>query len=611
LRIVGRIKANIYELAAAGVIALLVLAQVWFVYQDTRVIWDPGRYLIKVPEYYWSFESASTAFAALPSALVDSSGWYQWGVAASMRIFGRDPWVFEGWAVGWFAMTLISSAVLARRLAGGAAALAAVGLVGSVPSVTVFARTAWIHIPEAALLMTALAIYVNDLRLERKATVVWMILLGALTIQLRESGLIWVATMGPMILYGTWRLGGPIPWKRVALVGISWMIAVIPPMIRMVEYLEAKLGARERYLLQTPPLKEQFVESLSLPVAILCLVGGIFLLIELRRRFHPVGALLLSWALVPILLFMIFYAGFTNYTPYMTAICVAAACGLTWIDGSIALVPILVLSVVFQAWWPEPLLEEAVEGMDLGRTELRKRMRPVAGWGGTDVVALLDASCKEERWHSCRVVVDQGLFYPASEEYGFFELFLLGEDRVELRTLYDDPELGWEGYEIDALVLFRCGEQDEGYLRRAPDAIRRGLKMIEDQNLEVVYSDKVDDYCSYYWFTALGWNAESELLPVPWKPDEVEEWSLEIERERDLAFQERNPDFANRPGHAVAYADDIEIWNKSPDGWVAEEMVQVRERARTGLRLASERAREIRAEAEPEEAGGEELSRAE
>ena len=51
----------------------------------------------------------------------------------------------------------------------------------------------------------------------------------------------------------------------------------------MVEYLEAKLGARERYILQTPPLKEQFVESLSLPVAVLCLVGVIFFLFRLRQ----------------------------------------------------------------------------------------------------------------------------------------------------------------------------------------------------------------------------------------------------------------------------------------------------------------------------------------
>ena len=595
MEIASRIRERGYEIASAVVVLSLVTAQIWFVVQDTRVIWDPGRYLIKVPEYYWSFESVSSAVGVLPSAAWDSTGWYQWIVALSMRIFGRDPWVFEAWAVFWFALTLVSSAVLAHRMAGGAASLAAVALIGAVPSVTVFARTAWIHIPEAALLMTALAIYVDDLRLERRRTVFWLVILGALTIQLRESGLIWVATMGPMILLGTWpRIGSRFPWTRVVSVGACWVLAVVPPLIRMVEYLEAKLGARERYILQTPPLKEQFVESLSLPVAVLCLVGVIFFTIELRRRFHPVGALLLLWGAVPILLFMIFYAGFTNYTPYMTAVCVAAACGLTWIDGSVAILPVIILSIVFQAWWPEPLLEESVESMDLGRVELRKRMRPVAGWGGTDVVALLDASCTDERWHSCKVVVDQGLFYPGSEEYGFFELFLLGEDRVELRTIYDEPDGGWDGYEIDVFAIFRCGLQDDGYLRRAPDAIRRGLGLIEEHDLELIYSDKVDDFCSYHWFTPEAWNADSDLIPEPWNADEVEVWSMQADREREQLFQRENPEFANRPGHAVAYADDIEIWNSPPEGWDADQMSGIRSEARAGLADASERARALR-----------------
>ena len=121
MRVLSRIKVHGYEIATVVTATLLVLAQVWFVYQDTRVIWDPGRYLIKVPEYYWSFEDGSAFRAGLSSALLDSTGWYQWCVAASMRILGRDPWVFEAWAIFWFALTLGSCGLLARRLGGPAA----------------------------------------------------------------------------------------------------------------------------------------------------------------------------------------------------------------------------------------------------------------------------------------------------------------------------------------------------------------------------------------------------------------------------------------------------------------------------------------------------------
>jgi hypothetical protein len=93
-------------------------------------------------------------------------------------------------------------------------------------------------------------------------------------------------------------------------------------------------------------------------------------------------------------------------------------------------------------------------------------------------------------------------------------------------------------------------------------------------------------------------NSESDGLPEPWALEDAAPWSEEIERTRDLAFQDRNPEFANRPGHAVAYADDIEIWDQAPEGWDQDEMKEVRGRAREGLRAASERAREVRAEQE-------------
>ena len=148
------------------------------------------------------------------------------------------------------------------------------------------------HILSVGLLLGMLVLYAYDDALKRKSTIIGLVLLGVMTIQLRESGIVWVATFVPLMVFGVRReKGEPWPWRRFSWVLFGWGLALVPPLLRMQNYVGGKLGARSRYMLQTPPLIEQFAESLSLPVTVIVGVGMAAFLYRLKRSYHPIGIL--------------------------------------------------------------------------------------------------------------------------------------------------------------------------------------------------------------------------------------------------------------------------------------------------------------------------------
>lgn len=584
-------RSRLWDLATLALGVLVVGASLLFAWNDTRVLWDPGRYYLRIPEYYWAFRTGPEALAALGDALLASTGWYEWTLAGLMRAFGRGPYVLPAAGAFWLALLLGCAAWLGRRLGGRAGGLAALAMTAAIPSVTVFARFAWIHVPEAALLMLMLVVLDRDARLERRTTVAALGLLGALTMQIRESGVVWVALFAPVLWFTTRPpKGEPRRWTRLAALGALWAVAVVPTLIRVYPYVRAKVVARARYELATPPLVDQFAEAFSREVMYGMAAGLLLYGLFLFRRWRPVHAVLLLFGAVPVGLFLLFYAGFTNYTPFMPALGVAAALGLVWTHRIFAVVPVGLLFFGLRSWQPFPMPDSGV----VLQSDLRQLMRPAPGWGAPDVTQLLDATCTSDDWHSCHVVVTQGLFYPGSEEYGLLELFQLGEDRVELRTVYDVPEEGWEAWGIDALAFFYCGQKDDGYLRRAPDAIEQVVNLASANDLAVAWADRVELECDYHWLTPGGQLAAPELAPRPWHLEQVRTFSLEGAWTVHQEFQQRNPEFVKRPSTAFQYGHDIAV-AKQPPGWSALSARQVRVRAARRLREVST---ELRAQAE-------------
>ncbi|MFZ5478421.1 MAG: hypothetical protein ACOZNI_16755, partial [Myxococcota bacterium] len=181
---------------------------------------------------------------------------------------------------------------------------------------------------------------------------------------------------------------------------------------------------------------------------------------------------------------------------------------------------------------------------------LRGRWRPHTRWGAREVAALFDATCPSEAWHSCRVVVEQGLFAPASSEFGLLELFLLAEERVELRTVHEMEAGRWREYKVHALALYDCGQRDARWRQRVPDSTKLALELVDSQGLEPAFARSLDESCFFAWMTPGGQVARPERLPA--SPRKTP-WSIERVRTAQARFVAENREAASRRGRSSVY----------------------------------------------------------
>lgn len=579
-----------WDLGTLAIVALVVGTHLIFTWTDPRVTWDPGRFYLDLPEYFHLLGTVGGAFAAFFKALGDSTGWYELALAIWLRIVGRSPEAFELVSVAWVGLIVGMSGLLARRLGGPAAGFAAATMVSSFSSITIYGRTPWIHVPETALVLTMLWALTRDLRVERWRTAWLLGLLGAITLNMRESGLVWVGSMVPLLIWLTWPWRGqPRPWKRIGLVAGLWALAGVPLLFRLEKYIGGKLGARERYAMQEPDLSFQITNSFGEELAWVVLIGAAVYAWRLRRKWHPVGALLLGWGLIPFLLFALFRAGFTNYTPFIPALGVAAACGLVMMNRALAVLPLPFLFVIGYSWLP---LTSVGKGALVGpRDDIKNYMRTWQGFNAGDISALLDASCPKSDWHACKVVAEQGVFYPATEEFGLIGLFLMAEDRVELRGIYDPPARGWGSADVHAFAYYDCGSRSDSFYRRAPGAFDQTAQLIQGKGMLPVYSTKVDSYCSFYWLTPNARLVDPSVVPRGWLTDEVTPFSSSLLYQLKTSFFQRNPDFQGRTGAASLYTDHFPMLDERPDGWDVVETERERIDAGRRVRAAGAAAR--------------------
>ncbi|MFZ5478419.1 MAG: hypothetical protein ACOZNI_16745 [Myxococcota bacterium] len=359
----------------------------------------------------------------------------------------------------------------------------------------------------------------------------------------------------------------------------AWVVATIPAALRIAPYVFGKLGARARYVLQTPPLQEQYAEALSAEGLVVLAIGLVAFVWQARRHWHPQLPVLAGWVLVPIGLFVIFYAGFTNYTPFMPALAVAAALGYTWLTPAALAIPLGAFAFIWSAWTPLPL-DATIQGRDI-----RSMTKPWMGFHAPEIARLLDASCPTDDWHGCHVLVEQGLFYPSSEELGLLELFLMGEDRVELRSPFDEPPEGWSKWDVHAAAVWRCGEMDDAWRRRAPSSTDRMIRLLKAKGLSVAFQEQVDQTCAYYWFTKGGRFVDSRLAPNARYGNKAERWTADLAMTDVAGFKARNPQFAAGGGAAQVYTQEMRLLDEAPEGWSKSDASAARSAARVGLTL--------------------------
>jgi hypothetical protein len=500
-------------LLAAGVVGT---AHAWYVVLDQRLPRDPGLYYRQLPAAWEATSAPFSHLADLGHILASSSGWYNLLLASGMHVIGRGPMAFGLATLAWVVLLLVGVALVTRGLGSGRAALAATLLVGAMPTVVVEGRTPWIHVPEAALALACLAAWQRDPGLERRLGALAVALAGVLLITLRESGLVWAATLAPLLI---WSGSGRRRWRRILLVLTCWAVAALVPLVELQAYLSAKFGARERYEDQLPDLVEQTVSNLSWPV-IWAVLGGLVLMalppLALSKR--PARVVLAAWVLAALGMWAAFRAGLDNFTPAAAALGILAGLGLSRL-GSWGVLPALGAFAVVTLPQALPVRQVAPFAQLPGFPDYllgehpNNYYRPWRGFAQREVQALLSAVCPAGREEPCVVVTGHGMFSPFTEDPGELELFLLGRQDVKLVSLRESPHPP-ELAHVDALVTYRCPDREAAWRERYPYAADNRANMIWTHDFRPIWTMRLYGECRTLWMTPQGEVPNEAALPT-------------------------------------------------------------------------------------------------
>lgn len=492
-----------WAVATALVVAVSVANHIGWILVDGRMPQDLGLYYTNMRSIFWGLAGQgdfpwSDVFAV--------GGWYNLLIAAVLRGAGRSAEAFRSLDVFWLLATLGLTAAIGRRLHGWRGAFVATALAASMPVLLVTGRMAWIHTPETSLVLAMTLAWLLDPRMERIATIAVHALCGGLVIWLRPSGLVWVASLVPFLAWGD---GVVRPWRRLAVPVVAWAASGTPALLEMDNYLMAKAGARERYVLQVPDVLHQLHGILGMVPTYACLVLAT---LGLRRPFAP-RLLFFAWAAGAVALWAIFRAGLDNF-PLL-------APGLALLAGGAALLVPRVATVgaalglgifVSSQWLP---VQSAASGPSrfgilFGSRESQpgNYSRAWSGYGAAELGALLGAACSDDE--PCTIVADQGLLFPYSEEPGQLELFLSRRKNVSLVDVRQGlPQVS----RVDALVHFDCPERDPSFRQRFNRSEDAANRLVRGYGLAVAWGTQYGRACTVWWYTPGGRVPNPALLP--------------------------------------------------------------------------------------------------
>ncbi|HCH65524.1 MAG TPA: hypothetical protein DFR83_22160 [Deltaproteobacteria bacterium] len=500
-------------------VALAVLAMhLRFAALDTRLPRDLGLYHQDIIVAADAWESLDVA--GLVGVLATSTGWLNALHGLLQAVAGPSAPLLNATCAFWVTIVVLGTAWTARTAAGPLAGCVAAALVGAMPMVSVTGRELWIHLPEAALVSTIAAFWTMDPHLERRRTVLWVGVLGALLVSLRASGIPWA--LGLLLVMGTPQKGhaGAARWLRLALAVLPWLVAVMVQVEDFAAYITAKLNAREGYAQRLKDPLGQWLEFVGLLPALLALVGAMLSVVGARRRVGRLHLLGAGFVLGSVALWAISRAGLDNFVVLAPGLALLAALGLSgdrWVGG------VLALEVFLITWLPQLLPVEVVRplahlppyGLYGAWPQYGNRYRPWTGTEAADTDSLLAAVCPASG--PCTIAVNQGLYTPFGEEPGRLEVFLSGHDRVELLDLRQ----GWpphgrhhDGRAPDALVSWSCRNRDDDWQIRFPRAEAGQQWVTERYNLAPIWESRVDRRCRTVWSTPNAAVAHPERLPT-------------------------------------------------------------------------------------------------
>ncbi len=473
------------DLLAATIVAGTVVESLLFAWMERSFPRDLNLAYGTLPEIY--ARTANGRLADVAHFAVEPGGWYNAAIAAWLHVAGRSGPAFTVVGALWSGLLCVAVLRLASawggRETGPWAGVAAVALVAAAPGLTFQARAGWIHTPEAALIALAASALAHDHPLKRRMTVATLAIAGALAIALRPSGIVWILVLAAGVLAGMERSRA---WAaRALLVGGVWLLACRIPLPVIREYTQNHWTIRVRYAEIVPNIAEQLWHGVGGPGVLLTGVGLLALGVFARR--HPRGpalrAILLGgWIALSLAMFVVVRCGLDNFPLLFVSLAILAGIGLgrdPRLAGFTA-----AFSLATLAWRA---------GTDV--------LAPATTLPSTRVHALLDATCPDRSGGKlCVVYIDQGLFFPQSEEPGALELFLMREGRVQAIPLSQrrGPEPS-----PDALATWNCGERDAMWLQRFPRAGDERAFVIRRFGLVSAWKTTTDG-CDFSWMTPGG-----------------------------------------------------------------------------------------------------------
>ncbi|MCB9780570.1 MAG: hypothetical protein H6742_18530 [Alphaproteobacteria bacterium] len=506
-----------WDLLTVAVVAAVAAAHGRFLWQDSRLPRDPGLYYKSVPALFAAMQPDGFDAASIVDLVWAPTGWFQALLAAAMLPTGPSPWPIE--LAGWVSVLAVLCATgwYARRQAGPAAGALATLVVATVPSVVLTGRSAWIHVPEAALLLVSAALLARDPRLLRGSTVVMVAVLGALAAWLRHSGLAWAL---PLLIIPLLSGEGRPRWGRLAVVVATWGLGLLPILQNLQQYLEAKADAREKYAAVLPGLDLQLLINFG-PFGLSLVAVGLLLALARRPRWWNGPRLLaVGWIAQAVLLWALFRAGLDNFTLLAPAAAVLAGIGLARLPrvGLLLALPVFLLVHVPQwlAVWqlPRGLHRVPFAGSLLAPPDMNQAYRPwTGGMRPEELRALADAVCPDAGPGECDLVVDQGLILPYGEDPGRLEAFLAGASSLTLHPLRTLSLGKLEALDADAVVVWNCPTTDGQWRARYPQTVKLLEQAVGDRR--PAWSRQVSQDCSVNWMTEGGVLADPSRLVVP------------------------------------------------------------------------------------------------
>jgi len=508
----------VWKLATASVAGLIIAHEIAFYAVDTRLPRDLSQAHVVLAGLYRDLGSTGTWAEIVRTIAMDAGGWYNAILAISLRLLGRSPWVFEAWNIAWLALILGGMAMLLTRQGRPGAAMAGIALASSMPSILTGSRVGWIHMPEAALVLLVVRVWMGDPGLGRWRTVFALILLPSLALTLRPSAVIWIALTVPLVLSnGRFAANRQVFRRRLTLVGAGLVPALLHLGLQLGPYIMSKLQSRPRYLAQVSPLGPDLLSSFGVLILLICGIGTVLLLSDRESRRQGFVQLMLSWVAIAVLLKLLFGVGLDNFPVAGCALAILGAMGLArlgrWGPISAVLVAILLHALT---WTPASFGRKTLGFLPFSNTAMFEEhpsnyLRAWSGLGSVEVKALLDATCPDRQFKPCHVEVDHGLFQAFSEDPGHLELFLMGEDQVMLHSVLDQPVP--VPHHIDAMAIVSCAANQKNWQARYPNAITVAQSLVRSSRLSPAWTRNLGGGCRYDWLTPFGLFERPDLAP--------------------------------------------------------------------------------------------------